>query len=83
MNPEQRTLRARLGAHMLHATHDPKETTAKARATFLGRFEDQVDPGKTLPPAERARRAEAAKRAYFTRLALRSSQARARRGGSR
>ena len=79
MTPAERTLRARLGAYSLHATHDPRETTAKARATFLRKFEDQVDPAGSLSPQERCRRAEAAKRAYFTKLALRSSQARNKR----
>ena len=81
MTPAERTLRARLGAYSLHARYDPKETTAKARAAFLGRFDDEVDPGRKLPAAERARRAESARRAYFARLALRSAQTRAGRGG--
>jgi len=68
-----------VAAYRLHATHDPKETTKKARAAFESRFEREVDPGMVLPPAERARRADAARRAYFTELALRSSRARRRR----
>lgn len=78
LTAEQRTLRARLAAYRLHATHDPKETTKKAREAFASRFERQVAPNGVLAPAERARRAEAARRAYFTGLALRSSQARRR-----
>jgi hypothetical protein len=73
-------LRARLAAYHLHATHDPKETTRKAREVFLSRFEREVDPDSVLTPSERARRAEAARRAYFTRLAFRSSRARRRVG---
>jgi hypothetical protein len=46
----------------------------------MDRFEDQVDPHRVLPNAERQRRAEQAKKAYFTRLALKSVQARRRRG---
>lgn len=80
LTAEQRVLRSRLGAYRLHATHDPKETTKKAREAFAGRFEREVDPDRVLAPAERARRADAAKRAYFTRLALRSAQARRRAG---
>lgn len=80
LTPQERVLRARLGAYRLHAVHDPKETTRKAREAFAARFERQVDPNGVLPPAERARRAEAARRAYFTELALRSSQARRRAG---
>lgn len=77
---EQRVLRARLAAYHLHATHDPKETTRKAREAFLSRFEREVDPEGVLTPGERARRAEAARRAYFTRLAFQSSRARRRAG---
>lgn len=80
LTAEQRVLRARLGAYRLHATHDPTETTKKARAAFAARFEREVDPEKLLAPGERARRAEAARRAYFTRLALLSSRARGRAG---
>lgn len=79
LTPEQRRLQARVAAYRLHATHDPKETTKKARAAFSARFEREVDPEMVLPQAERARRAEAARRAYFTSLALRSSRARGRR----
>src|SRR5581483_7279252 len=57
---------------------DPRETTKKAGAAFANRFEREVDPEGVLAPAERARRAEAARRAYFTELALRSSRARHR-----
>jgi len=76
LTPEERTLRARMGAYRLHALYDPKETTRKARAAFAARFDRQVDPHGVLPPAERARRADAARRAYFTELQLRSSRAR-------
>jgi len=79
LTPAERSLRARMGAYAQQARHDTRETTAAARATFLTRFEREVDPDGVLPEAERARRAEAAKRMYFTRLAWKSAQA--RRGG--
>ena len=79
LTPSERTQRARMGAYSLHAQRDPRETTRAARATFLGRFELQVDPELTLEPAERARRAEAARHAYFAGLALKSARARAQR----
>jgi hypothetical protein len=69
-------MRGRIGAYRLHATHDPKETTAKAREAFLARFERDVDPDGVLPVEERKRRAEYAKKAYFSRLAYDSAQAR-------
>jgi hypothetical protein len=71
-------MRGRIGAYVTHSLHDPRETTAKARRTFLDRFYDQVDPDRTLPDDERERRATAAKSAYFRKLALKS---RARRKG--
>lgn len=71
-------MRARLAAHTMHAKHDSRETTRAAREAFLARFVDQVDPDRVLPEAERLRRAESARKAYFTQLAYKS--ARARRG---
>ena len=79
LTPNERTLRARLAAHALHAGVDSRQHTEPARRAFMARFEDEVDPHRTLPPAERARRAEHAKKAYFTRLALKSVQARRKR----
>jgi len=67
-----------LSCYSLHAKRDPKETTQAARAAFLNRFEREVDPDGSLPPAERARRAQADLRAHMTRLALASSRPRSR-----
>jgi hypothetical protein len=83
LSPEQRTLRASLAAHAMHAKHDSHEITANARAGFLAKFLDEVDastPG--LPEAERIRRAEHLLRAHMKRLALASSRARSKAGGS-
>lgn len=76
LTPEEATLRGRIGAHRLHATHNPKETTAKARQAFLAKFEREVDPNGTLPEAERTRRAKSARKAYFAQLAYASAKAR-------
>ena len=73
------SLIGRIGAYRLHSTHDPRETTRAARAAFLRGFEERVDPDHVLPLAERARRAEAARKEHFARLALKSAQARRRR----
>jgi hypothetical protein len=70
----QRRTNARIAAYALAAQRDPVEYTAKARATFLARFENQVDPRKHLPIAERRRRAAAARKAHFLRLALASAK---------
>lgn len=60
---------------------DRSAATRPARDAFERRFEDEVDPDRTLSPAERARRAANAKRAYFHRLALKSAQSRRAAGG--
>ena len=81
--PTQRQLVARLAAHESWArTPDRTARTAPARDAFLAKFEDLVDPDHMLPPDERARRAVNARKAHFTRLALRSAQAR-RSAGAR
>lgn len=74
------TLRARLGAHTLHSRYDSRELTAPARAAFMASFAAAVDPDGMLPEAERARRADHAKRAHFTRMALLSARARSNQG---
>lgn len=79
LTPNERIMRARLAAHALHAHVDSIEHTAPARRAFIARFEDEVDPDRTLPSEERARRAEHARKAYFTRLALKSARARRNR----
>ncbi len=78
-----RSLIARLAAHESWArTADPSARTEPARRAMLDRFERQVDSDGVLSPEERARRAEHARKAYFTRLALRSAQARRKASGT-
>jgi hypothetical protein len=75
--PAERSLRARLAAHTLHAHYDSRELTKKARAAGPGQlayFLRQVD--LALPEPERQRRAEHLRRAHFQRLALASAKAR-------
>jgi hypothetical protein len=79
LTPAERTLRARMGAYVVHSRYDPHQTTAPARAAFLKRFLDEVDPDRVLPEPERLRRAAAARKAYFTRLAYLSSRRRRER----
>ena len=78
LSPEQRVMRAKLGAYALHATHDPRETTKPGREAFLNSFERQVDPDGVLSPEERHRRAASARKAHFYRLALKSAQKRSK-----
>ena len=76
LSPSERTLRARIAAETLHSKYDSRDLTEPARKSFMQRFEIQVDPNGELPEAERIRRAEHARRAYFQRLAFQSAKAR-------
>jgi hypothetical protein len=79
-NPQEMALRGRIGAYAQKAAgYDPVELTANARAAFRSKFERQVDPDRTLPEAERKRRAGYARRAHFARLALASARARSKK----
>jgi hypothetical protein len=71
--------RGKIGALVTLSRHDARELTAPARAAFRERFVDEVDPGRILEPADRAARAEAARRAFYARLAYASVRARSRR----
>jgi len=73
----ERALRAKIGAHALHATVNGADITAEARRAFLASFEEQVDPEGVLPPEERHRRALHARRAHMAKLSLAASRARA------
>ncbi|EWC59289.1 hypothetical protein UO65_5446 [Actinokineospora spheciospongiae] len=74
LTPGQRTLRAQIAAHTSSQnTEDRVARSAPARQAALDRFDKQVDPDGTLPIAERIRRAQSARRAYFRALALKSS----------
>jgi hypothetical protein len=77
VTPAERTLRARLAAHTLHAQGGTN--MGPARREFLAKFERQVDPQLELDPAERQRRAEHAFRAHMARLSLKAAKARRRK----
>lgn len=78
MAESRAVLAGRIGGFTVHSRYDSRDLTRAARAAFLGRFEHEVDPDGVLPPAERERRATAAKKAYFARLAHLSAK---KRGG--
>ena len=87
MTAEHRSRAARVAIYTRLATADRKEMTAPARAAAMDRFEKQVDPNGLLDPAERAQRAEYAKKAYFTAIsakgvAARRANARRKRGNA-
>ena len=77
LSASERSQRARIAAYSMHAQNDPRETTRKARAAFRAQFYEGVPAD--LPQAERDRRAEAAYKAYFARLAFLSAKARSAR----
>jgi hypothetical protein len=77
--PAERSLRARAAAYRLHSLYDSRQLTANARAAFQDRFAKQVDPDGILPEAERQRRAECARKAYYAALAAKSARARRQR----
>jgi len=82
MDAKQRAMRGRIGAYTRlskYGADEIKDMTAAARKGFMARFDDEVDPERVLPEAERFRRAEAAKKAYFARLGLKRSQAAAKK----
>jgi hypothetical protein len=79
LDPERASLLGRIGAHIAHSRHDSRELTAKARATFLDKFEQEVDPDGVLSPEERQRRAQHARSAHMARLALLSAELRRKR----
>lgn len=75
---EDRVICGRIGGYTRAAMYDSREMTAPARRAFDERFDHQVDPDGILPPAERAKRAGAARKAYFAALAQKSATARRR-----
>jgi hypothetical protein len=76
MTTSERRQQAQIAAYRMHSMHNASVTTAAARASFLKRFEIEVDPDQVLAPAERSRRATAARSAHFRKMALRSGQVR-------
>ena len=73
----------RKGGLTTASRYDVRELTQAARTTFLARFEREVDPDGTLPVDERLRRARAARKVYFTDLAIKSAKARAKKRSRR
>ena len=71
------SLRGRIAANERWAhTSDRTAATVPGRAGLEARFEREVDPNRELDPAERARRVDAKRKAYFERLALLSVRSR-------
>lgn len=84
MTPEERTERAKLGAHISWAnTADPTARTEKARSAFEASFEKKVDPDGILPPDERARRAKHALQAHYAAMRLKSATTRRKKAAAK
>jgi hypothetical protein len=80
LTPEQRVLRARMGAYALHSQGKTNTTAARRNSPqSLEYWSRRVDPDGALSHAERTRRSEQARKAHMAAMALKSSQARARR----
>ena len=80
MAKPNRSLIGKIGAYSKWARIDDRvAATEPGRRAFMSRFEREVDPEGKLPEAERLRRSEFAKKAYYTRLALQSAKARERK----
>jgi len=84
MTPAQRVLRAKVAAHTSWAgTANRVERTSAARQAANDRFAKQVDPDGVLSPEERALRAQSARRAHFSQMAMKSSKARSAKARGR
>jgi hypothetical protein len=85
MLPKTKSLPQQIAANVRWSKEDPTRQGEIMRAGLERRFLDEVDPNRLLPEAERIRRAESARKAFYQRLALASAKARrersARRGG--
>ena len=77
MGESMKALTGRIGGYTRWVNVDDRtKATAKARKAAWDRFDKQVDPDGTLPPEVRRQRADAARRAHYTRMALASAKVR-------
>lgn len=76
LTPEQRSQRARLAAHAMHAKGSTN--VQAARDAQWQKFLDEVDPDRQLSEPERNRRAKHAEKAYMTRLSYMRSRKRSK-----
>lgn len=82
-SPSERTLIARIAAGERWGREiDRTAATEPARRAFKDRFLAQV-PAEVTDPQRRAEMAEHLRRAYYSRLALKSAQARRARKGDK
>jgi hypothetical protein len=84
VTPDERSMRARMAAHVLHSRYDSRDLTAPARAAFASKFERKVieeaaERGEVLEPVEIKRRAEHLRKAHYIKMGLASGKARRKR----
>jgi hypothetical protein len=79
--PKSKSLPHQIAANTRWSKEDPTEQGIKMRAGLDAKFLREVDPNNQLPEAERLRRAESARKAYYQRIALISAKARKARAG--
>lgn len=84
LTASERRLHGQIGAHKSWArTPDRAARTLPARLALDAKWENQVDPERQLAPAERAKRAQNARKEHYTKMALKSAQVRrARKEGA-
>ena len=82
LTAEQQRNHGRIGAYKMHSRNDVKVVSAPGRKAAENKLDarllTEIDPDGTLPEAERARRLGYARKAHFSRLALKSAQTRRR-----
>ena len=79
LTPSERALRASIAGNASWAnTENRTARTQPGRDAMWEKFYNQVDPDRTLTPAERHKRAVNARKAHFKRMALKSAVARRR-----
>lgn len=67
---------ARMGGYALQSQHDTGPSLIKARQALRSKFEREVDPEGLLDPVERDRRASAARKLFYQRMAYKSARVR-------
>lgn len=78
-----KSLPHQIAANSRWSREDPTAQGNRMRDGLEAKFLREVDPKNELPEAERRRRAECAKRAYYQRLTLASAKARKARSDAR
>lgn len=83
MTPEERSRRASIAANARWSREpDRLGATEHLRRGLERKFEDEVDPERTLDPKVRAKLAANARKAFYMRIQERSRKVRARRNAS-